>query len=85
MEQEEIIKITHQAYKKRWNLYEVARQARALIRLSDVSQAELDKSVRLLEKFISQAKNAKTSRIIFDFFEKLIRPAIQEVIPEIRE
>jgi len=70
MEQEEIIKITHQAYKKRWNLYEVARQARALIRLSDVSQAELDKSVRLLEKFISQAKNAKTSRIIFDFLNE---------------
>jgi len=67
LDQSEIIKITHQAYKKRWTLYEVARQARALLRLSDQNQRELDKAVNLLEKYISQAKNQKCSRIVFDW------------------
>jgi DNA helicase-2/ATP-dependent DNA helicase PcrA len=70
LEQSEIIKITHLAYKKRWTLFETARQARALLKLEQQSFQELDRAVGLLEKYISQTKHEKTSRIIFDFLNE---------------
>ena len=70
LEQSEIIKITHLAYKKRWTLFETARQARAVLKLEQKSYQELDRAVGLLEKYISQTKNQKTSRIIFDFLNE---------------
>jgi len=67
LEQSEIIKITHLAYKKRWTLYEVAKQVRGLLRLEPTSQAELDRAVSLLEKYIALVGREKCSRIVFDF------------------
>ncbi len=70
LEQHEIIKLTHEAAKKRWTLWETARQARAWLRLSDQAQKNLDQALALLDKFIARAKNEKTSRIVFDFLNE---------------
>ncbi|MDP2586734.1 MAG: UvrD-helicase domain-containing protein [Candidatus Komeilibacteria bacterium] len=70
LDQVEIIKITHEATKKRWTLWETARQARAYLRLSDTAQKNLDHALVLLDKYLARAKNDKTSRIVFDFLNE---------------
>ncbi len=67
LDQVEIIKITHEATKKRWTLFATARQARAWLRLSEQSQKNLDQALALLDRFIARAKDEKCSRIVFDF------------------
>lgn len=68
--QAEIIKITHLAYKKSWTLFETAKQARFYLRLEIKAQAELERAVAFLEKYIARAKSEKTSRLVFDFLNE---------------
>jgi len=65
--QEEIVKITHLAYKKQWTLFETVRQYNGFIPLSVEARTALQQAVALLEKFIARAKGEKTSHLLFDF------------------
>ena len=68
--QEEIIRITHEAYKKSWTLFETVRQARLWLRLRDKSYQELDRAVSYVERYMARSKTEKTSRIVFDFLNE---------------
>jgi len=65
--QEEIVKITHLAYKKQWTLFETVRQYNGFIPLSSDARTALQQAVALLEKFIARARAEKTSHLLFDF------------------
>lgn len=68
--QEEIIRLTHLAYKKSWTLFETARKARLFLNLPAEAIKELERAVGYLEKFLSASKEAKASKIVFDFLDE---------------
>ncbi|MCX6785365.1 MAG: UvrD-helicase domain-containing protein [Candidatus Komeilibacteria bacterium] len=85
LEQSEIIKITHQAYKKSWTLFETAKQARYLLRLADNTMRSLDSALNLLDRYIARAKTEKTSRIIFDFLNEAGYLKYIDTLPELNK
>ncbi|MBU1036428.1 ATP-dependent helicase [Patescibacteria group bacterium] len=67
LEAVEIVKLTHQAYKKSFTLFEIVKQARYLLKLKPETLTELERIVDFLEKFINHTKSERCSKIVFDF------------------
>ncbi|MFA6305003.1 MAG: UvrD-helicase domain-containing protein [Patescibacteria group bacterium] len=80
--QAELIKITHEANKKRWTLYETVKQVRYLLHLSPDAQKGLDVALNFLEKYLARAKTEKCSRLVFDFLNESNYLKYIDTLPE---
>jgi DNA helicase-2/ATP-dependent DNA helicase PcrA len=66
---QDLIKLTHLAYKKAWSLYETVKQAQAHVRIFEKSQQSITNLISLIEKHTAMTKDKTVSQIVLSYLE----------------